>query len=588
MPIGVKFFTMPIDLSKLTPRPAQTTSGIALRPASRTSALQQMPLIAGEMVQASISKVAAVSAQQLQSLERLSLEQPLERQATKEQGSSNAENSLPKASTNKTDITSRQYQALLARPSLYLIQVQIKTQVFTLISDQQLHKGQKITLALDENSHLVLLNKNPKPVASQSVINTNSTSSQIAQASAPKPLLQQILRELLPLHDKPGITENSKMLEHTLQKMPLSDTTKKVVELLQKVQSLTLPVDKTPSLAQVKESLLQSGSLLEARLEKFNPVFEKLSSMKKNPLISTTKQTFDLNHKISQTLSTDIKSLLLQLVKATQFGVIAKENHTATSILNAHTPESIIKPETNNSNVKNIALDITINNPPTKTLSKQTTATLKQSTAMSFGGLPLTPKTTPDPISIPPPLLQIFGHYGHKIQASVDARTLQTQLILLVHQLSLSNLAKVRINQLQPDAHHKAQADGGAQSLSFDIPVRHDGALHNAHIQIFQDDENTQAKAKKIKSTKCWQVRLHICTDVIGDFYIHLALLNEKLSIKFWSHSTRTLHEAKQKFSKIKVGLESQGIDVDKVQYRQGAPEAPSNALHYSLVDIKT
>ncbi|BFM20856.1 flagellar hook-length control protein FliK [Gilvimarinus japonicus] len=189
-----------------------------------------------------------------------------------------------------------------------------------------------------------------------------------------------------------------------------------------------------------------------------------------------------------------------------------------------------------------------------------------------------------------PSLMQMLSSHS-QASGGESLRMLQTQLVLLMHQLSLNTLARVRLNQLQPEAKSSRSADASAAplQLTFDIPVRLDGHLYPAHIEIEeQTDEAEDSSEADSETNKLWQVNLTLDPPGIGEFFARLRLRGEQLSLAFWSEQPQALNKAQEAFSGIRSALEAHDIEVRDVQFHRGVPPHKGNQLSYHLVDVKT
>ncbi|WP_049721709.1 flagellar hook-length control protein FliK [Gilvimarinus polysaccharolyticus] len=188
-----------------------------------------------------------------------------------------------------------------------------------------------------------------------------------------------------------------------------------------------------------------------------------------------------------------------------------------------------------------------------------------------------------------PSLMQMLSNHSVS-NGGESLRMLQTQLVLLMHQLSLNTLARVRLNQLQPESKstRSAEASTAPVHLTFDIPVRLDSHLYPAHIEIEEQTETEQTSDENTERSKLWQVNLTLDPPGIGEFFVRLRLRNEQLSLAFWSEQAQTLSKAQQAFTGIRNTLARHDIEVRDVQYHQGVPPHKGNKLSYHLVDVKT
>ncbi|WP_339897968.1 flagellar hook-length control protein FliK [uncultured Gilvimarinus sp.] len=187
-----------------------------------------------------------------------------------------------------------------------------------------------------------------------------------------------------------------------------------------------------------------------------------------------------------------------------------------------------------------------------------------------------------------PSLMQMLSSHSQN-SGGGSLRMLQTQLVLLMHQLSLNTLARVRLNQLQPEARSVRGAEATVQApLTFDIPVRLDGHLYPAHIEIEEYADEDSPPEGSSETVRVWQVNLTLEPPGIGEFFVRLRLRAEKLSVVFWSEQPQALAKAEASFTGIRNALAKHDIDVRDVQFHQGVPPHKGNQLSYHLVDITT
>ncbi|WP_041523267.1 flagellar hook-length control protein FliK [Gilvimarinus agarilyticus] len=186
-----------------------------------------------------------------------------------------------------------------------------------------------------------------------------------------------------------------------------------------------------------------------------------------------------------------------------------------------------------------------------------------------------------------PSLMQMLSSHSQS-SGGESLRMLQTQLVLLMHQLSLNTLARVRLNQLQPEARSARGAEPAQAPLNFDIPVRLDGHLYPAHIEIEERADKDHEAEASAETVRVWQVNLTLEPPGIGEFFVRLRLRADQLSVAFWSEQPRALAKAESAFTDIRNTLAKHDIDVRDVQFHQGVPPHKGNQLSYHLVDIKT
>lgn len=190
------------------------------------------------------------------------------------------------------------------------------------------------------------------------------------------------------------------------------------------------------------------------------------------------------------------------------------------------------------------------------------------------------------------PLPHLLGLIMNKQSGELNQKQLRTQLIMLMHQYTLSSLAKIQLQQIQTVSHQLTQTDQAqpTQSWQFEVPVRQGQDVHPLNIQLEQQwiEDPQESATKEVRRVRQWNIMLSFNLPIVGQFYAQLHLLGESLSAKFWAENESTLQEAKIKLDSLKAQLESEGIQVTQLQCVPGLPPKPKMSLSYSLVDIKT
>ncbi len=85
-----------------------------------------------------------------------------------------------------------------------------------------------------------------------------------------------------------------------------------------------------------------------------------------------------------------------------------------------------------------------------------------------------------------------------------------------------------------------------------------------------------------------WNVMLGFDLPQLGRFYAQLALLNNRVNIKFWAENENTLTQAQARLESFQQQLEHEGIQIAQLQCLPGLPPTQKMSVNYSLVDIKT
>lgn len=189
-------------------------------------------------------------------------------------------------------------------------------------------------------------------------------------------------------------------------------------------------------------------------------------------------------------------------------------------------------------------------------------------------------------------LPQLLAFMMQKQPAELNQKQLRAQLVMLMHQYTLGSLAKIQLQQIHTLSHQLTQTDQPqpTQSWQMEIPVRQGQDVHPLTIQLEQkwvedSEESTEKEAKRVRQ---WNVMLGFDLPAAGKLYAQLALLNERLSVKFWAEQERTLQQAQARLDTFKAQLEKEGIQIAQLQCVPGLPPTPKMSVNYSLVDIKT
>ncbi len=456
-------------------------------------------------------------------------------------------------------------QQLLASPPLKLVQLQLNNRALLTYTDQPVQVGQQIPVKLDTQQRLVqlltalsagtspLTTKEGEPdlaaitKAQQSVVQTAA-----AQAKA-QSALAEALRTLLPQKEKP---QELLAALAPLQQLPIKQRDQLLPATVQ--QALRSVADQLRSMPQLTNPKLlpmvlkNSGVQFEHKLAANISPAPELPAGLKNPVPTPTNP---LNQKL---ISQDYKGALLHLL-----------NQLGQALGKTAPPKNEVPP------------------PLTSTPS----ATPPSSTATQ----PLNPLLSTD-FALPTPLqfpaaLQLLQHLAARPNLDLSDKVLRTQLMMLLHQHTLTSLAKVQLQQLHTLNHQQSQADSPqpTQSWLFDIPVRYGQDVHPLEIRIDQewvnDEKNKENQREKVKQ---WSVMLSFNLPRLGGLYAQLTILDDAVSAKLWAEQASTLAQAQASLDSLRQQLQSQGVDVKQLQCVTGPPPSRSVSLNYALVDIQT
>ena len=454
-------------------------------------------------------------------------------------------------------------QQLLASPPLKLVQLQLNNRALLTYTDQPVQVGQQIPVKLDTQQRLVqlltalsagtsqLTTKEGEPdlaaitKAQQSVAQTTA-----AQAKA-QSALAEALRTLLPQKEKP---QELLAALAPLQQLPIKQRDQLLPATVQ--QALRSVADQLRSMPQ-----LTNPKLLPMVLKNSGVQFEQKLAANLSPApesSAATKNPVSTPNPITQRLiSQDYKGALLHLL-----------NQLGQALGKAAPP---------------------MNEVPSTPITSTPSAT-SSTTPLPFSPLQSTGFALPTPLQFPT-ALQLLQHLAARPNLDLNDKVLRTQLMLLLHQHTLTSLAKVQLQQLHTLNHQQSQVDSPqpTQSWLFDIPVRYGQDVHPLEIRIDQewvnDEKNEENQRDKVKQ---WSVMLSFNLPRLGGLYAQLTILDDAVSAKLWAEQTSTLAQAQANLESLRQQLQSQGVEVKQLQCVNGPPPSRSVSLNYALVDIQT
>lgn len=195
-------------------------------------------------------------------------------------------------------------------------------------------------------------------------------------------------------------------------------------------------------------------------------------------------------------------------------------------------------------------------------------------------------------LNAPGALPQLLNFLMQKQPAELSQKQLRAQLAMLMHQYTLGSLAKIQLQQIHTLSHQQTQTDQPqpTQSWQMEIPVRQGQDVHPLSIQLEQKlvEDPDESNDKETKRVRQWNVMLGFDLPQVGDFYAQLALLNNRLSVKFWAENEHTLAQAQARMESFQQQLEHEGIQIAQLQCLPGLPPTQKMSVNYSLVDVKT
>ncbi len=163
-----------------------------------------------------------------------------------------------------------------------------------------------------------------------------------------------------------------------------------------------------------------------------------------------------------------------------------------------------------------------------------------------------------------------------------------------LHQLAQSGLARIQLLQQQSlgDATNENVTRG--TQLHYELPLRFQDGIGNLFLSLQQlplewDEKEEQPEKKGADELgQKWQIFMEFDLDEYGSFATQISLINETLSAQFWASLDATRNETQNSLHILKNQLEAKGIHVQQLECNKEQPPQQKMQLNYSLVDIST
>lgn len=210
----------------------------------------------------------------------------------------------------------------------------------------------------------------------------------------------------------------------------------------------------------------------------------------------------------------------------------------------------------------------------------------------------LSPTSNSNPVidtgDLPEDLANLLKKLSDKNTQETPTKELRSQLLNLLQQHSIHSLAKIQLQQLH-SLNHAIDNKDSAQTTSswqLEIPVKHQGDVHQIHVKIDRDwiEDKRQASDTKSASTKTkqWSVTLRFDLPTLGEFCAQMTIIDTTVSATLWAAQEHTLSRVRTHMNWLREQLENKGVNVKQIQCLQGIPPLKSIKLSYSLIDVST
>jgi hypothetical protein len=536
-----------------------------------TSLAKLVGLTVGNNVLASVERVEPIDAQQRDQLLQRTQEMLTQLQR------------LPQTPVVKAQIEQLvEQQQMLQSSQAKLAQLVINGKPLLIFSDRPMVQGQNLTIQLSESQRL-LWSPQPSPTGNNTLSNADAARGQPdLQVNLSRPLNSSPLQTLLDIQgpDKKvqlqAGTDVKRLLADALRTLlPQQDQPRELFRALPQLQQVIgshrqwIPPSLQQALKTAADQLrtpeqLSNPRLLQLALKNSGVFFEhKLASQladadngNRGPVPDRLSSGSGLQTSETQILTNrlttqDLKGALLQLVHQIRVALADEDASSRSSTATTVDKESAASQ-------------------PGKTYSASELILQKNL----------------------PSLLHFLQLLPQK-QQELSSKQLRTQLLMLLHQQTLTSLARVQMQQVHTLNHQQAQGDIAqpSQSWIFELPVRLGSETCYLEISLRQDwvDEKSEQDAEGSSEKKRqWTVQLSFDLPEAGQFHAQLQVVDETVSARFWAEREETLTRVKSRLDSLRQQLESEGIKVTQLQCMPGKPASQRMSINYSLVDVTT
>lgn len=319
-------------------------------------------------------------------------------------------------------------------------------------------------------------------------------------------------------------------------------------------QRLTLKVEKTgdlpelrvltlPSLEQMKSAALKQVLPRQQPLPQLFKLLTQAASNtnRANPLPPAVKQAVE--SVLARVMPIDDPGFKTQLTQAMQLSGVQTEAR-------------LINRQINGNDLKlNLLRLIELIKPLINDASKQTSQaqTLQQAVRQQplnpaqQPAIPATTQSAPPQPAAPPPTVQ------------ETSPTVKLLLDLFKHLDGA--VARIQTNQLSS----LPTEDATRPVWQFELPIRHESGFDLFHFRITRDAVN-----KGTDRVFMWNLTLHMNLPSLGPMRARLSLMGERVSTIIWSERSDTANLVNRHLDRLRAGLESTGLEIDKLESFQG------------------
>lgn len=573
----------------------------------------------GTLVQALVTQVVALSDREQQSLlQQLKLELQSQQQklnlpagTSVDPGKTNAQ-----ASANKEQQTSLTSQfadeqpgnqigkqiaslqarigllenALQTKALLQLISLKLGVQEIKTLSELPVKPGDRIQLSVRADGQLNLLaprkaeiSSSPAQTSFTSPRNIQNDLQQIAESL--RQHLPRSLEKIQSMQSLDKLLQTLNRMQAPVSKQVVAEPTQQLIArlLTNTLQPLNLQTQNRLAGVQIKEALLNSGSLLESSLR---VLLAKIRDQWSGPgNINSSNAGGTQPVKNAGFSNTRLPGNLPASFIERALSLTSSPNHSQSRTIQGSTPPPTQTPSANHNSLEEDSLFEKDNKAILLRLLEQ----LSSGTTANDNSRQNTQRALHDP------LIAVLRSLGLKPQNDNSTQNLQRELTNELKQLVNSTLARIQTLQLR--SLNQALSEFSPALLpAVELSIRVNDNIYPL-VLYFQEkllkekqleEEEREKDKRKRKLSRQWKVFMQFEMDDCGWFASEVSLLDEKVSTRFWAERNTTKNLMRTRLEALKQKMEASGLDVEEIQLLAGEPPVPNTSIQQNLVDIQT
>lgn len=461
-----------------------------------------------------------------------------------------------------TAVEARAWQTLLARPSVQIVELAVKGQVFSAVTDQAVKPGQVINVIISQRGVQLLSQPAVTDISHKLELSAQVTAL-TSKLAATAPLAPQahlpaknplVMPSLNPAIANAQAADLSHAASPTAARQTAAPT---AAPILAAAVAKVLPLAKpAPEFLTVATRLL--ALMHSAPADALPPLLRPLL-----PLLKALDR---------QALSVDSNTPLAPATIAKAInsnGIFREQNELKTFGTPRQTGETT-PPETHD----------------LKSLLVRLSADLSQMGA----GQSAVARSIGSTDAIARLWLGLVNNSSAKAQTTAKA-TAKDNLLQLTHSVAQGALAKIQLNQYRSLGSLSAEGAQPNSVLHLDIPIRWPDIYGNAYLQIIPPglkEERQESKKSAMTKRKRWRVYMELELAAAGSLAVELSVSENSIGATFWAEKDELRKQAAAQLQQLHSDLSARGLQVTDLRCAAHPPPAQKMNLDYALIDVRT